>query len=234
MVARIWHGAIAGTVLAGLVVQIVLVATLPARPHQLTPGIIAGATVAGRYLRTLSFFTIQSNILAGASSALLAFAPQRDGRVFRVLRLDALLGITVTGIVYATVLARIHEPKGWEQVTTNTIFHYVVPVAMVVGWLVLGPRPRITARVAFAALAWPIAWFGYTLLRGSIDPWYPYPFVDVATHGYGRVALNAVAVTIVLGMTGALFWSADRLPAPLSRRRAVTPTEGLSPAPPVD
>jgi uncharacterized membrane protein len=212
VVARIWHAAIAITVLAGLVVQVVLVATLSSRPHQLTPGMIAGATAAGRYVRTFSFFTIQSNILAGASSALLALAPHRDGRAVRILRLDALLGITVTGIVYATVLARIHEPKGWEQLATNTIFHYVTPIAMVVGWLLFGPRPRVDARVAITVLAWPIAWFGYTLARGRIDPWYPYPFVDVTSHGYARVVLNAAAVTIVLAITGGLFWAGDRLP----------------------
>lgn len=214
VLARLWHGIVAVEVLAGLIVQIALVATLPARPHQLAPGVIAGATGAGRYLRTISFFTIQSNLLAGISSAQLALAPQRDGRVVRVLRLDALLGITVTGIVYATVLARIHEPKGWEQVTTNTLFHYVTPMAMVAGWLLFGPRPRINWSVVFAALGWPIAWFGFTLARGSIDPWYPYPFVDVSTHGYGRVLLNAAAVTLVLGITGALYWAGDRwLPA---------------------
>jgi uncharacterized membrane protein len=213
VVARLWHGAVALIVLGGFVVQIVLVARLGSNPPDTTAGVIAGATVAGRYLRTISFFTIQSNLLAGITSAQLALDPSRDGRWWRVVRLDALLGITVTGIVYSTVLARIHEPKGWEQVTTNFVFHYVAPVGIVAGWLLFGPRPRIDRATLVWALAWPVAWFGYTLLHGAIDGWYPYPFVDVAGHGYLRVLVNGLLVTLVLGAVGALYRLGDaRLP----------------------
>lgn len=208
--ARLWHGAIALAVLAGLVVQIILVATLSSRPHNATAGVIAGATMYGRYVRTASFFTIQSNILAGLTSAQLAFNPNRDGRAWRVLRLDALTGITVTGIIYTTVLARVHEPKGWEQVTTNTLFHYVTPIAVVVGFILFGPRPRVDRAVVLWSLIWPATWFAYTVIRGTVDSWYPYPFVDVITHGYARVLLNAALATVVLGVVGVLYWLGDR------------------------
>jgi predicted secreted protein len=209
MIARVWHGAIALAVLAGLVVQIVMVARLHAAPHDVTPGVVAGATAPARFLRLLSFFTIQSNLLVGFTSTALALDPGRNGRIWRVVRLDALVGIAVTGIVYSTVLARMHEPKGWEQVTTNTLFHYVTPIATVLGWLLFGPRPRIDRTTVVTALAWPAAWFGYTLARGTSDHWYPYPFVDAVTHGYARVLLNAVLVTLVLGAVSALFWFGD-------------------------
>lgn len=209
MIARAWHGAIAAAVLAGMVVQVVMVARLHAAPHDVTAGVVAGATAPARFLRLLSFFTIQSNLLVGVTSAQLAFDPRRDGRIWRVARLDALVGIAVTGIVYSTVLARIHEPKGWEQITTNTLFHYVTPIAAVLGWLLFGPRRRIDRTTVVAALAWPAAWFAYTLARGTSDRWYPYPFVDVVSHGYGSVLLNAVLVTLVLGAVSALFWFGD-------------------------
>ena len=208
--ARWWHLLTGTAVLAGLVIQIILVARLASAPRNTNSGVIAGATIAGRYLRTISFFTIQSNILAAVTALQLARKPDRDGRAWRALRLAALLGITVTGIVYATVLARIHEPKGWEQVTTNTLFHYVSPVAMVLGWLAFGPRPRITWSTLVAALSWPAAWFAYTLARGAADRWYPYPFVDVVTHGYVRVIVNGLIVTVVLGAVGLLYRAGDQ------------------------
>ena len=108
------------------------------------------------------------------------------------------------------MLARIHEPRGWEQTSSNLIVHYVVPLAMVIGWLLFGPRPRISASVVGWSLAWPVAWLGYTLIRGEIWHWYPYPFVDAATEGYARVLLNAVAVTAVFGAVAALFGWGDR------------------------
>jgi hypothetical protein len=69
------------------------------------------------------------------TSAQLARNPARDGRAWRAVRLAALFGITVTGIVYSTVLAKTHEPHGWQETSTNNVFPYIVPIMMVLGWL---------------------------------------------------------------------------------------------------
>jgi len=208
--ARIWHATVAVLVLFAIAVQIKLAVDAPAVPAGHEVGRLAGTGTAGRVIRVLSFFTVQSNILSGIVSAQLAMRPDRDGPLWRVARLDALFGIAVTGVVYATVLARIHEPHGWEQTSSNIVVHYVVPIGMVLGWLLFGPRPRITASVLRWSLAWPVAWLVYTLIRGEATSWYPYPFLDAATQGYGRVLLNAVAVTAVFAGVAALFNWGDR------------------------
>ena len=208
--ARLWHATVALLVLFAIVVQVKLAVDAPAVPAGHAVGTLAGTASAGRIVRLLSFFTVQSNILSGLVSAQLARRPDRDGVLWRVLRLDALFGITITGIVYTTVLARMHEPKGWEQTVSNAVVHYVVPLLMVIGWLLFGPRPRISASVVWWSLLWPVLWLGYTLVRGELWHWYPYPFVDVATQGYGRVVLNAVAVTAVFAAVAALFAWGDR------------------------
>jgi hypothetical protein len=110
------------------------------------------------------------------------------------VRLASLFGSTVTGIVYSTVLAKVHEPHGWQETSTNNVFHYVVPIMMALGWLLFGPRPRVEVRTIALAMLWPVAWIVYILICGAITKWYPYPFLDVTTHGYGRAAVNAVAV----------------------------------------
>ena len=203
-----------------MVVQIVIAVDAPGEPSGHATGTLAGATLAGRLLRVLSFFTIQSNLIVGWTSAQLALRPDRDGPAWRVVRLDGLFGIAVTGIVYSTVLAKIHEPKGWEQVSTNTAFHYVVPIMAVLGWLLFGPRPRVTLDVLRNALVWPVLYFGYTLIHGGITHWYPYPFVDVVSHGYSRVLLNALAVTGVLAAVAFVIGVIDKklppAPDPLS------------------
>lgn len=210
MIARSWHAVIAVCVAASVLLQVAIAVKVDGTPHSVEAGRLAGAGLGGRILRVFSFFTIQSNILAGVTSALLAVRPDRDGRLFRVLRLDALFGITVTGIVYSTVLAKIHEPHGWDETTVNTLVHYVVPVLMVLGWVMFGPRPRIDATVVRRSLAWPVAWFAYTLAAGEVSGWYPYPFVHVPSHGYARVLLNALLVTIVLAAVALLFRVGDR------------------------
>jgi len=108
------------------------------------------------------------------------------------------------------VLAKIHEPHGWMETFTNTVFHYIVPIMMVLGWLAFGPRPRIEARTVGLALLFPVAWIIYTLIHGASSSWYPYPFVDVTTHGYARVILNGALVLVVLAIVTTLFWLGDR------------------------
>jgi len=210
MLPRAWHGAIALAVLFGLVLQVAITVRAPATPPAHAVGTLAGAPLITRLVRVLSFFTVQSNVLSLIVSMQLARDSQRDGRAWRAVRLAALVGITVTGIVYSTVLARIHEPKGWEQTVNNAIFHYVVPVLMVVGWLLFGPRPRIDRATIAAAAVWPVAWLAYTLIHGAVSKWYPYPFVDAATHGYGRVLVNIVGVLIVFVLAAAAFGLGDR------------------------
>jgi hypothetical protein len=217
VLARTWHATIAVLAVAALVVQLWIAVRVSGTPASTDVGRLGGATLAGRILRMASFFTIQSNVLSAVTSAQLARNPLRDGPVWRVVRLNALVGITVTGVVYSTVLARIHQPNGWQEWSTNAVVHYVVPVLMVLGWLLFGPRRRIDGRVVAWSLAYPILWLGYTLIRGEITPWYPYPFVDVASHGYPTVLVNALLVTVVLGAISALFWWGDRELPPAPR-----------------
>jgi hypothetical protein len=214
-VARGWNFVIVLLVVAGLVVQLWIAIKVSGTPRAHATGTLAGTPLANRVVRVFSFFTIQSNLLSGVVSAQLFRNPSRDGRIWRAVRLAALFGITVTGIVYSTVLAKIHEPHGWKETSTNTAFHYIVPLMMVVGWLLFGPRPRIERRTILLALSWPVAWISYILVYGRITKWYPYPFLDAITHGYGRVIINALAVVLVLSVVTSMFWLGDhRLPLP--------------------
>jgi hypothetical protein len=212
--SRTLHGLLALAVLFALVLQIVIALDAPGLPRAHAVGTLAGSNGLGRLVRMFSFFTIQSNLLVLAAAVALWRNPARDGRLWRVVRIDGLVGIAVTGIVYATVLARIHEPKGWEQTVSNAIFHYVSPLAAVILWLAFGPRPRIERRVVVASLIWPALWLAYTLIRGALSHWYPYPFLDAAAHGYGSVLLSALLVLLVLLAVAALLGLGDRRLAP--------------------
>ena len=181
--ARFWHGSLALVVLASLIIQIVLSAQ--------------GDGGAGtRFVRLFSYFTIQSNILLLAGLATLAVDPGRDGRLWRIIRLDAMLGIVITGLVYATVLAGTDHPTGagWWS---NLGFHYLAPWWALLGWLIFGPRPRVDRHTLAWAVVWPVLWIGYTLIHGAVTGWYPYPFVSVADLGYLVAVRNLVLVVLV-------------------------------------
>lgn len=193
---QFWNTLIAVLVIAAIAVQAMLTAR------------ITGVPVATRFIRMLSYFTIQSNLLVGAAAISLAVSPAKDGAIWRVLRLDALVGISVTGVVYTTVLRGGIDLHGWA-LATDAVFHYAVPLATVTGWLVFGPRPRCDIRAVAWSLAWPLAWLGYTLLHGHVSGWYPYPFINVVAHGYAVVVRNSLVVTVVLAVMAAAFWLGD-------------------------
>lgn len=166
----------------------------------------------GRLMRMVnffSFFTIQSNLIVLVSVAGLVLAADRDGPLWRVVRLDALVCITVTGLVYFTVLRPLAHLTGWSKVADLGL-HTVTPILAVLGWLLFGPRPRLTWTVLAWSLVFPLAWLAYTLIRGPIAQWYPYPFLEVTTHGYPRVFANCAMVALLLIGLGALFVGLDR------------------------
>jgi hypothetical protein len=216
-VARWWHGLIALCVAVALVIQLAITIGVAALPPGHVVGTLAGTQFLGRLLRMVSFFTIQSNALAGLVSLQLALRPDRDGSGWRVLRLAALIGITVTGIVYSAVLAATHDPSGWDEITSNTLLHYVVPIMVVLGWVMFGPRPRIWVRTVLLAMIWPVLWLGYTLVHGALSNWYPYPFVDVEAHGYARVRVSCLGITVVFAVIATIYAVLDRVLPPAPR-----------------
>ena len=149
-----------------------------------------------RLTRLFSYFTIDSNLLVGATSTALAVNPHRDGRVFRVLRIDGLLCIAVTGIVYHSVLSGNAELSAAGAVS-NVLLHSSVPIVAVAAWLLAGPRPRIDPATRWWSVALPLVWIVYTFTRGSIVDWYPYPFLDVAVVGLPRSLANTAVVAVI-------------------------------------
>jgi hypothetical protein len=188
-IARLWWAALAAVVALSVGTEFVL--------HLVDPE-DASLGVGERVVRFFSYFTVQSNLLVLAAVLPLVRNPLHDGELWRVVRLASLLGITITGIVYAVVLAPLYDPQGLNR-WTDTGEHYVSPVMTVLGWLLFGPRPRITPGVVGRALLWPVAWIAWILAQGTVTDWYPYDFLDVAALGYA-VALRNLAFVVLLAL----------------------------------
>lgn len=170
------------------------------------------ATPLTRTLNVFFFFTIESNILLMVTCLLLAARLTGWGTAFAVFRLAGVVGITITGIVYYAVLKDLLDLRGAAHVA-DLILHTVSPVMALAGWLLLGPRRLTSTRVAALVVIYPVTFLAVTLIRGPIVHWYPYPFLDVAAHGYATVALNSLVVAVlVLAAAFGAVWLDRRLP----------------------
>ncbi|WP_037367831.1 Pr6Pr family membrane protein [Amycolatopsis orientalis] len=179
--ARLWFGVTAVVVLAALVIQIV--ALVPRQGQY--------ASFGGRLANLFTYFTILSNVLVLVTAA--AFARGRGASpLMRVLWLDALVGIVVTGVVYQVALAGLYELHGLG-LAADILLHRVTPVLCVLGWLFFAPRV-LEWRTVWWSLLYPLVWLAFTLVRGAIDGYYPYPFVNADRLGYGQVALNCLFI----------------------------------------
>ncbi|QKE84919.1 Pr6Pr family membrane protein [Arthrobacter sp. NEB 688] len=189
--ARQLHLVVAVVATTALVLQAVLVVT--------GASVLAETEVpplATRLGRLVSYFTIQSNLLVAVTAWQLWRDPLRDGRWWRPVRLAALVGITVTGLVHFVLLRPLLDLEGANWVA-DKLLHLAVPLLALLAWALAGPRPRATWRAALEALVWPVAWTVWTLVVGALSGWYPYPFLDHRENGVGPVVVAVVGITVL-------------------------------------
>ncbi|MFC1421236.1 Pr6Pr family membrane protein [Streptacidiphilus cavernicola] len=188
-------------------------------------GVALGVTAAhahangGSLVNFFSYFTVLSNCAAtvvlgyGGVAELLGRPGAPD-----LVRGAATLYLAVTGLVYAVALSGAETGMlAW----TNDVLHRVIPLVLLADWLLLPPLRRLRWSEAAGWLVFPVLYLGYTLLRGPHARWYPYPFLDPRQHGYVRVAVSSVLVTLAFLALGALIvWVGNARRAQLDRRRA--------------
>ncbi len=179
---------------------------LAAMGVQLSQSINHGRSVVNFF----SFFTIESNIVAAfvfvLSSAML-LQDKKDDKL-SLLRGAAVLYMTTTGIVYILLLSGLEDTLQTSVAWVNVVVHYIMPAAVFLDWFLCLPRKRIHFTHALWWLIFPLAYVAYSLIRGPIVDWYPYPFLDPRTHGYAMVFGTSVGMAIaVIGLTALLSFS---------------------------
>lgn len=168
--------------------------------------------LATRLVRFCSYLTIWTNVLGVVTAGALALDPFRDGRIWRVVRMNAVVLMTVVAVVHWFLLRPILDLHGANWLA-DKLLHIVVPLLVVTGWLMCGPRNRFQWHDLVGFLIIPVAWLVYTLVRGAVTGWYPYPFIDVELHGYLRVGLACLAISALTLLLAALsVWLDSRLP----------------------
>ncbi len=168
--------------------------TLAAIVTQLSIQIQLGFSIVNFF----SYFTNLSNIFALVVllvGALFLIQHRETTPTFDLVRGASVVGMALVGIVFGVLLTG--EDLGSLLPWVNFVLHYVMPVVMVLDWLILPPNTRLTFAKTWIWLIFPFLYLVYSLIRGSIVGFYPYPFFNPAkSGGYGGVALYCVAILV--------------------------------------
>lgn len=147
-------------------------------------------------LNRLSYFTTQSNLLLAAICSWMGLR-REHGRTSRTIHLIALVDITLTAAVYLLVLLgpNIGVPFPASVIIASALEHVVTPSLAWVG-LFLVPPVHPSRRHLVISLIVPALYCAFTLTRGILVDWYPYPFLDLPGIGPAAVALHTALLAL--------------------------------------
>jgi hypothetical protein len=174
----------------------------------------------------LSYFTIDSNILSVVSflvGVVLLIRRKDDSPNWAVFRASVTAYMTVTFIVYNTLLRSVNVADGLVVPWTNEVLHVIGPLLVIADWLFAPGRRRIEWKAIWTIIIFPLVWAVYTMIRGPFaynhlvdqPTWYPYPFLNPANspEGYISVAFYVVLIAAIIGGVGALVIWVTRRPS---------------------
>ncbi|QNK03608.1 Pr6Pr family membrane protein [Dyella telluris] len=165
----------------------------------------------------LGYYTILTNLLIAA--VLTAAALDTPTAVSRFLlrpgvQTAAAMSIVIVSAVYNLMLRQLWTPTGWVLVA-DVIVHDLMPPLYVLYWWLAVPKASLRWPQVIAWQSYPAGYFTYVLLRGAVNGWYPYPFLDVKALGYLQVVLDALGVLVAFIVVALLLvalgrWQARR------------------------
>lgn len=173
------------------------------------------------------YFTLITNILCAGvlaahgwkgASPLASFL-RRPG-----VATTAATAIIIVGVVYHLLLASQWDPQGIDLVV-DTMLHTVLPIAFVGFWARSTPRGSVALAHIPAWIGYPAGYAVYVFIRGELVGAYPYPFIDVASIGYGAALRNSAGIAVVFVALAAMLVGVNRLMGPDASPTQTVPPE---------
>jgi len=146
-----------------------------------------------------SYFTNMSNIFAAIVLLIGAFSlitHREPTMTDDIIRGTSVVCMAIVGIVFSILLR--DEDVGTLLPWVNIVVHYLMPVVIVLDWLYQPPKTKLALKQTGYWLIVPLVYSVYSIVRGAIVGWYPYPFFNPAqSGGYGGVALFFLAILVL-------------------------------------
>jgi hypothetical protein len=145
-----------------------------------------------------SFFTVETSIIAIVLllvGGVLALGVVFDPIGYTTLRMCLLAYEVVTSVVYNVMLRGLPDEGFVASAWPGEIMHVWIPIFLVLDWLFSPGRPALGWTGLRIVVIFPIAWLAYTMVRGAVTGWYPYPFLEPST-GVVSVLAYVLGITV--------------------------------------
>jgi hypothetical protein len=170
-----------------------------------------------------AYFTIETSLLMGATLLIGAgfawFRASDPARWFEIARVSLAAAYIVVAVVYNALLRGSKDDArdiaaGYVWPTPpNEVLHVWAPIIVTLEVLLVNPVIRLKLREALWAAAFPILWLAGSIIRGNINHWWPYWFIDPDTYGVPSMLKYIAAITVVLIVTALILLAVRKISA---------------------
>ena len=142
-----------------------------------------------------SEFTVQGNLVLGLVLLASGIRPRSRlprwwDHVFGAL----VLYLVMTGIIYIVLVAPPGEPWwSWDLYWPQMAHHRLAPLMVALDWLLVTRTIRGPWWRPLAWLGYPVAFLVFSWVRGGLDGWYVYDFLDPTLEGGWARVLGVTA-----------------------------------------
>ena len=146
--------------------------------------------------RLASYFTILSTLFLCVS--MFGLMINRELGVFTKPGFLISLSISCVFIClfYNLILRLIFFPEDLLFIA-DEIFHVLIPITVFVFSLLYYPTSYWDFKQFWKWLVYPLIYLVLVLLYGSISHFYPYPFLNIMVHGWAKVVLTSLMITLL-------------------------------------
>lgn len=142
-----------------------------------------------------SFFTILSNIAAALFLIYYGISKSQSTRI-QTIRGAITLYMLMTGVIFLVLLSGLEGVALTAVPWDNIVLHYIMPIFVVLDWIINPPKKRLPLKAVGYWVVFPVVYVVYTLIRGAIVHWYPYPFLNPSHTSYAQVVTTSFIVAV--------------------------------------
>jgi len=202
---------LAGRIVAGLGAMVEWFALALQLGNAIRGATERGLTTVDALVVFFGFFTVLTSLLTAVILSAAVLRGESEGFLaLPWVRAADVVYLAVMALIYNLLLRDLWAPTG-ARLFAEILMHDVMPALYIFQWVFFVPKGTLRWSDPVRFLAYPLAYFIYVLARGALIGRYPYPFLDLATLGYERLAVNALVLLCVFLVLGLVCVAADHL-----------------------